>query len=251
MPDIIGGYESFIGIFNAHEPFHSCRMTITEMASIRTKLKDYVRNRHSREIKVWNLIDNITSSISDQDINRIMDVAVTWQYCIADSEATCEQSRNSILNDRARINNAGLDETVELVHLFQTFAIPGSRYSRMPTAEEMYNWGCDFLQTDALDGLSWYTWDASWYPEDLGDRPDLWPTMSRIYNECAVHPEPSPTLPPSQPKCFGSDSIINTDDILAWASNYLTSLLDINNDEKTNASEFAYLLSHWQADCQY
>ncbi len=186
MLDAIGGHPRVIGIVNAHEAFWtSCPMTIEEMASIRTKLKDYVRTRHGREIKVWNYVDDIyANNIPANDIGRIMDVAVIWNYCIANSEATCDESRNLILQDRARINNAGLEGKVELVYLFQTFAIHGTQYSRMPTASEMYNWGCNFIGSGALDGFVWYTWGADWYSEDLDDNPSLWSTMTRVHNEC-------------------------------------------------------------------
>jgi hypothetical protein len=94
-----------------------------------------------------------------------MDVAVTWQHCFGGAEGSCPGAQQKIMNDRAAINSAGLDGTVDLVYLFQTFAM-SSGY-RMPTYQEMYDWSRTFLGTDALDGFMWYTWGACWYSSDL------------------------------------------------------------------------------------
>ncbi len=192
----IGNYSNFIGIVNAHEPFSSCTMSIAEMESIKDQLKDYVRNNTSnhREIKVWNYVDNIDKYMgsyipSNADISRIMDVAVTWQHCFGGAEGTCENALGDIVNDRNRINSAGLNGVVELVFLPQSFAIAGTDY-RMPTASEMLDWGCRFLDSNALDGFIWYTWGAKWYTEDLDDRSDLWPTMNQVHDSCVISSGP-------------------------------------------------------------
>ena len=185
MLDVIGNHPRLVGIVNAHEAFWtSCPMTIEEMASIRSQIKDYVRQKHGRDIDVWNYVDNIYDRLPAADIGRIMDVAYTWQHCVADAEGTCENAYSQMLRDRARINEAGLDGVVDLVFAFQTFSYVDP-YVRMPTAEEMYYWGGRFLQSDALDGFYWYSWGADWYDADLDDRPDLWDTVSRVYTDFA------------------------------------------------------------------
>jgi len=185
MLDVIGDHPRFVGIVNAHEAlWESCPMTIEEMASIRSQIKDYVQQKFGRDIDVWNYIDNIYDRIPAADIGRIMDVAYTWQHCIAGAEGSCENAYNQMLHDRARIHDAGLDGVVDLVFGFQSFAYVDP-YVRMPTADEMYTWGGRFLQSDALDGFFWYSWGADWYDADLDDRPDLWDTVSRVYTDFA------------------------------------------------------------------
>jgi hypothetical protein len=193
MLDAIGNHPRFVGIVNAHEAFWtSCPMTIEEMATIRSKIKDYVQQKHGRDIDVWNYVDNIYDRVPAADVGRIMDVAYTWQHCIANAEGSCENAYNQMLRDRARIHDAGLDGVVDLVFGFQSFAYVDP-YTRMPTAQEMYSWGERFLQSDALDGFFWYTWGADWYDSDLDDRPDLWDTVSQVYTDFAVPPS-SPTF---------------------------------------------------------
>jgi hypothetical protein len=208
--DAIGGNPSVIGIVNAHEPFWSCLMTIQEMADIRTQLKNYVKNKFGRDIQVWNYVDNIAENhISGPDIARIMDVAVIWQHCFGGAEGTCDQAEKKIMDDRNAIKNAGLNGKVELVYLFQTFAMSGGY--RMPTATEMYDWGCRFLKTGVLDGFMYYSWGACWYSRDLWcpapthPARELWPIMNRVYDECAGG---APNTPPSPPVGLRINDII-------------------------------------------
>lgn len=188
MLDSISGYSNFIGIVNAHEPFWSCISSIQEMETIKNQLKSYIRGVSGREVKIWNYVDNVDKYMgsdipTNADIPRIMDVAVTWQHCFGGAEGTCENTLRDITRDRDRIEAAG--GTVELVFLPQTFAISGTSY-RMPTAEEMLNWGCQWLNTNDLDGFIWYTWGAKWYSQDLDDRSDLWPVMNQVFDTCVV-----------------------------------------------------------------
>ena len=193
--DAIGGNTRFIGIVNAHEPMWSCITTVKDMETIKNQLKDYIATKFGRsDFKVWNYIDNVTDMryLSDytgpSDIGKVMDVAVTWQHCFGGAEGTCPQAQQKIINDRAAINNAGLDGKVDLLYLFQTFAM-SSGY-RMPTETEMHDWSCNFLNTGALDGFLYYTWGACWYSSDLycpaSTHPyqNLWPIMNNVYNEC-------------------------------------------------------------------
>ena len=244
MLDEIGGHQRLVGFVIAHEPFWtSCPMTIEEMTSIRSQIKDYVWAKHRRDLKIWSYVDNIYGKVSGSDINRIMDVAITWQYCIADSEGSCSDAKTKILRDREEINNAGLDGKVELVFLFQTFAVHGTKYGRMPNADEMYNWSCNFLATNALDGYFWYTWGAHQYSEDLDDNPHLWPVMNNIYNDCINIQGPSPTSIHKQGDADGDDDVDITDYSI-WISKYDGSQPepiydpDFNNDGKVDGEDY-------------
>lgn len=229
-----GGNIKVIGIVSAHEPEWSCLMTIKEMADIRTQLKSYVQTKYGRDIQVWNYIDNVTDvgasgKVPDYtglgDLAKIMDVAVTWQHCFGGAEGTCSYAKQKIINDRNALNAAGLDGKVDLVYLFQTFA-QGSSYV-MPTATEMNDWGCSFLNTGALDGFMWYSWGACWYSSDLycplSTHPNqgLWPVMNNVYNSCVTkdtQSTPNPTPIPAPKGDANGDGKVDESDYLIWSS---------------------------------
>jgi hypothetical protein len=197
--DVASQYTNFIGIINAHESFWTCSMSFDEMAGLKDQLKAYALSK-GRGIKVFNYIDNLydTSMLPDNQISRIMDVAVTWQHCAGNAESTCDSPSDSnsalanILNDRKRINDAGLNGIVDLVYIVQTFTMSG--YSTKFTLSELQNYSCEFLNTGGLDGFGFYTWDAGWWP-DLHSWPDLQPAVPNIYQNC-LGGSLSPTITP-------------------------------------------------------
>ena len=190
--DTASQYSNFIGIVNAHESFWTCDMSFDEMAGLKDKLKAYALSK-GRAIKVWNYIDNLydKSMLPDNQIERIMDVAVTWQHCAGNVEGTCNTSSkssalNMILSDRKRIDASKAQ--VELVFLMQTFTTRG--YSTKFTLDELQKYSCQFLDTSALDGFAFYTWDAGWWP-DLHSWKELQPAIPYIYNNCVNSPSAS------------------------------------------------------------
>jgi hypothetical protein len=187
--DIASQYSNFIGIVNAHESFWTCDISFDEMAGLKDKLKAYALSK-GRSIKVWNYIDNLydKSMLPDNQIERIMDVAVTWQHCAGNVEGTCNTASptsalNMILNDRNRISSSGAK--VELVFLMQTFTTNG--YSKKFTLNQLQDYSCQFLDTSALDGFGFYTWHAGWW-SDLHSWPELQPAIPYIYNSCTNVP---------------------------------------------------------------
>ncbi len=187
--DVASEYPNFIGIVNAHESFWTCDMSFDEMAGLKTQLKAYALSK-GRAIKVWNYIDNLydKSMLPDDQIERIMDVAMTWQHCAGNVEGTCTTSSstsalNMILNDRKRIADSGAQ--VELVFIMQTFTTGG--YSTKFTLNQLQDYSCQFLNTSALDGFGFYTWHAGWWP-DLHSWTDLQPAIPYIYNNCTNNP---------------------------------------------------------------
>ena len=183
--DVASQYPNFIGIVNAHESFWTCDTSFDEMAGLKDKLKAYALSK-GRSIKVWNYIDNLydKSMLPDNQIERIMDVAVTWQHCAGNVEGTCNTSSpssalNMILNDRKRITDSGAQ--VELVFLMQTFTTGG--YTTKFTLNQLQDYSCQFLNTSALDGFAFYTWHAGWW-SDLHSWPDLQPAVAYIYTNC-------------------------------------------------------------------
>jgi hypothetical protein len=185
--DVASQYPNFIGIVNAHESFWTCDMSFDEMAGLKEKLKAYALSK-GRAIKVWNYIDNLynRSMLPDNQIERILDVAVTWQHCAGNVEGTCNtESPNSALNmirnDRKRIADSGAK--VELVFIMQTFTTGG--YSTKFTLSQLQDYSCEFLNTSALDGFGFYTWHAGWW-SDLHSWTELQPAVPYVYNHCTA-----------------------------------------------------------------
>jgi hypothetical protein len=258
MLDSFSTDSHFIGMISAHEPMwntSSCKTSINDMASIKTQLKSYMQTKGRSDFKVWNYIDNISdlkdmSGYTSADIERVMDVAVTWQHCFGGAEGTCPGAKTKIINDRALINNAGLDGKVELVYLFQTFAM-GSGYT-MPTLIDMQTWDCQFIGTNALDGFMYYTWGA-WYDTDLANHSELWPEMNRVYDSCIkVAPATStPTATPQvKPGDANGDNKVDEADYTVWLSHFGTASLgisngDFNNDGIIDGIDYAIWLTNY------
>ena len=217
--DVASEYPNFIGIVNAHESFWTCtNMTFDEMAGLKTQLKAYALSK-GRSIKVWNYIDNLydKSMLPDNQIERIMDVAVTWQHCAGNVEGTCNTtSSTSALNmmqsDRNRIANSGAQ--VELVFLMQTFSTGG--YTAKFTLQQLQDYSCQFLNTSALDGFGFYTWDAGWW-SDLHNWTELLPAVQYIKS------------------CTNSGSTIPTSTVLPPTSTPTSTALPSTNTETSTA----------------
>jgi len=191
--DVASQYPNFIGIINGHESFWTCtNMTFDEMAGLKTQLKAYALSK-GRDIKVWNYINGLyyESMFPASQIARIMDVAVIWKHCAGNAEGSCDIGSNSALaqinSNRARLVNAGLDGKVDLVYIIQTFTTSGL-YSAKFTLPELKNYSCEFLNTAALDGFGYYTWDAGWWP-DLHSWIDLQPAIPYVHDFC-LHSAP-------------------------------------------------------------
>ena len=58
--------------------------------------------------------------------------------------------------------------------------------------------------------------------------------------------------PPPLPQCFGSNSTIDSDDVIAWLTGYLwgNNVPDTNSDGQINSFEFGYLLKYWEDGCE-
>jgi hypothetical protein len=190
--DVASTFPNFIGVVNGHESFWTCtNMTFDEMAGLKTQLKAYALSK-GRDIKVWNYINSLYSttgspSLPDNQISRIMDVAVTWLHCAGNAEGPCDTGKNSALaqinSDRARITKAGLTNQVDLVYIMQTFTDTSgsytSDYSKKFTLSQLETYSCEFVKTQALDGFGYYTWDAGWWP-DLRQWTDLQPAIPYV-----------------------------------------------------------------------
>ena len=194
MLDSFSSDPHFVGLVSSHEPMwnvSTCKTSIPDLVAIKSQLKSYMTSKGRADFRVWAYIDNITdlanmSGYVPQDIQDVMDVAVTWQHCFGGAEGSCAAAKNKIIADRALINKAGLDGKVDLVYLFQTFGMSSGSGYTMPTLSDMQTWDCQFISTNALDGFMYYTWGA-WYATDLLHHPELWPEMNRVYDSCTVH----------------------------------------------------------------
>jgi 3',5'-cyclic AMP phosphodiesterase CpdA len=190
--DVATTYSNFIGIVNAHEAlWTNCPMTFDEMAGLKTQLKAYLASKGRSDVKVWNYIDNLytESKLPDAQIDRIMDVAVTWQHCAGGAEGSCASALTATKNDITRA--AGHD--IELVWLIQTFTT-SSPYTAKFTLQQLEDTSCQFIQT-GIGGFGYYTWDANWWP-DLKEWADLQPAVPWVAQNCAggvIPPTPVPT----------------------------------------------------------
>lgn len=146
------------------------------------------------------------------------------------------------------INNAGLENKVDLIYLFQTFATGGG-YS-MPTLADIQNWPYQFLNTNALDGFLYYMW-GSWYNSDLQDYPNYWPEMININNFIfGTGVSPSPTTSPTKPGDANSDGKVDGIDYVIWLNHYLQSVTgvingDFNNDNKVDGIDYIIWLNNY------
>ncbi len=186
--DVATQYANFIGIINAHESFWTCtNMTFNEMAGLKTQLKAYASSK-GRDIKVWNYINGLynESMLPTSQISRIMDVAIIWKHCAGNVEGYCDYGNDSalaqIISDRARLTSAGLDGKVDLVYIIQTFTT-GSGYTTKFYLPQLTYYSCEFLNTSALDGFGYYTWDAGWWA-DLHSWTDLQPAIPYVHDNC-------------------------------------------------------------------
>jgi hypothetical protein len=192
--DFWAGNPHVLGIVIAHESEWNqgtCHTLIADMAAVKTQIQDYVYNKFGRsDFQAWNYIDNISDipNITDYsgpaDYAKIMDVAVTWQHCAGNAETACDTGNYSALakiqQDRALLDAAG--NNIELVFIQQTFT-SSSPYTTKFTLSQLENYSCEFLNTFALDGFGYYTWNAGWWP-DLKSWPDLQPAIPYVYQTC-------------------------------------------------------------------
>jgi hypothetical protein len=162
------------------------------MAGLKTQLKAYALSK-GRTIKVWNYINGLyyESMLPTSQISRIMDVAIIWKHCAGNAEGYCDFGSDSaltqIISDRARLTSAGLDGKVDLVYIIQTFTTSGGYTTKFYLPQLTY-YSCEFLNTSALDGFGYYTWDAGWW-SDLHSWTDLQPAIPYVHSNC-IHSSP-------------------------------------------------------------
>jgi hypothetical protein len=177
--DVASQYPNFIGVVNAHESFWTCSMSFDEMAGLKSKLKAYALSK-GRDIQVWNYINSLydESRLPQAQIDRIMDVAVTWKHCAGNAEGSCDSALAMINSDQTRT----VGHSVELVYIIQTFTST-SPYTTRFTLNELEIYACEFLNTGGLSGFGFYTWEAGWWA-DLHEWPDLQPAVEYIHGNC-------------------------------------------------------------------
>ena len=235
--------DKAIGIVIAHEPmWHNCNDKWKDMTAVHQQIDAYTGG----SLKIWNYIDNLSDipQISDyngQPYTDIMDVAATWQHCAGNAESTCDSSTdsysalNKIKKDRSLINNAGLNGKVELVFLQDTFTAGGS-YSVKFTLDQLQNYSCEFLNTSALDGFMYYTWDEGWYTGNLKKWTDLQPGVKMIHDSCVNSgggtPAPTPTATPQvKPGDANGDNKVDEADYAVWFAHFGSASSGVSNGD--------------------
>lgn len=286
--DHLGNNPNVIGIVTAHEPVwvastdqDRCSENIADMTTIRTLIHDYIDNTVHRNagyapFKVWNYIDNIynmsnlggySSTNKKAQIQGIMDVAVIWQHCAgyptnAGDGSACEGSGQytalgGINYDRNTMIKANsLEGIVEEVFIIQTFnqGTTGD-YGGIFSTADLQKYSCLFLNTGALDGFGYYTWDEGWYTGNLKKYYTQNPAgydsvLTNINNSCinkgtAVTPTPAPKIGDGN-----GDGAVNGQDYVVWLSHYGQSLSgsangDYNGDGAVNGLDYVVWLSNY------
>jgi hypothetical protein len=194
------------GVVIAHEPQRqeACPDSISDMAAITAQI-----HAEYPGLEVWNYSDNIVEIrnipgyTSTADFDRIADVHVTWQHCAGGSESPCTGAGSTlekIKKDRTALDAAG--SRAKLVFLQQTFTTNYGGYGTKFTLSQLQDYSRQFIQTGALDGFIYYTWDA-WWP-DLHQWTELHPAIPFIYdnyiagNATPVSPTVTSTLTPAR-----------------------------------------------------
>lgn len=252
-----------IGIVTFHEPMWStsagCKDQVSDLSAIYSQIHAYTNNPNFKIYGYINTLDTSTirngdggnTGVTDYsgpaDLDRIMDVAVIWQHCAGGAEGPCEGSYSALsrINDsRAILNNA--NSHVELLFLMQTFTASG--YSTKFTLSQLQQYSCDFLNTSALDGFAYYTWDAGWWA-DLHSWTDLQPGVTYINNNCVNKSgvSPVPTSTPgngAKPGDANGDGRVDDLDYVVWARYYgatnATGVAqgDFNADKRTDDLDY-------------
>lgn len=173
-------FDNVIGIVTSHEAEWNCKMSTSEMVGLREKITAYTGGK----IKVWSYqgsIQNRTLFPTDK-LSQMMDVLVGWRHCAGDAESPCDALPARVLADRQRLDAAG--GNIQYVYLMQSYAIKNSStYGGRLSLDEYYKLGCGLLQTNALDGIGYHVWRASWYTGGaLNVWPDIQPIVPGLYN---------------------------------------------------------------------
>lgn len=265
--DHLGNNPHVIGIVTAHESVwiqnstteQSCNENIAGMTIIKSQIHDYINNTVHRNssyppFKVWNYIDNIynISNLSDYSslnikaqIQGIMDVAVIWQHCAGyptnkgDGSACVGTSQYTALGginaDRKLIRDQGLEGIVEEVFLPQTFNQGTSGdYGGIFGPSLLQSYSCTWLDTNALDGYIYYTWDEGWYTGNLkkysaADPTGYNTTFANIYSTCVTNSPPPPPTP--MPNDYNGDDKVDFLDLVQLLSIWTTgkTIFDFNH----------------------
>jgi hypothetical protein len=201
-----------LGIVTFHEPMWStsagCKDSVADLSAIYDQIHAYTQNPEFKIFGYINTLDTSTIKNGDgggtgvggytgpADLAKIQDVAILWLHCAGNVEGPCEGGSGSALSriTSGRSTLSSVNSPVQLVFIIQTFTM-GSSYGTKFTLSQLETYSADFINTNALDGFGYYTWDEGWYSGNLKKWTDLQPAVPYIYN--LISGIPSPTSSPT------------------------------------------------------
>lgn len=237
------------GIVTFHEPMWSsssgCKDNISDLSAIYSQIHAYTNNP---AFEIYGYINTLNTStikngdgsgtgISDYtgpvDLARIMDVATIWQHCAGRAEGPCEGPNSALFRiNEARTILTSVQSPVKSLFLQQTFTMSGG-YTTKFTPDELYQYSCDFLNTGALDGFAYYTWDEGWYSSNLkswtSQDSSYVTQLQNIYRDCVNKSSPLSPTPTSTAKLgdYDHDGDVDFIDLKLFLIQF-TTIFDFN-----------------------
>ncbi len=168
---VTSGGESLLAVLMSHEPFWNDGnpFTTSQMKQLYSKLKSVAP--HVKLYVAFGCLSCFDVNPDTRIENGIADVAGIWLHCFGGMEGSIEDALNRIDRDYELIQEKNLD--MDLFFAIQTFGIEGTRY-RMPSANEMLEFGSRVFEKNKLDGIFWYPWGnpagyTEWLEKDRYD----------------------------------------------------------------------------------
>lgn len=198
MLDFLVTHPAVVGVVTFHEAQYAtnCPFATGEIVGIKNKIDAYTTEK-GRRIPIWGYVGNLFGDPSywtPEVIAGSMDIAVQWRACAGRAEGTCSSIPGRIINDRQTLVDAGLEDKIKTVFLVQSYRIEGSTtYGARLSLDEYKILFSAIDQTNAADGVGFYTWSADWWP-DISEWPEMWSIVSWARNNAVNMPGQVPTV---------------------------------------------------------
>lgn len=168
---VASGGQALLAVLMSHEPFWNDGnpFTTEQMKSLYNDLKKVAP--HVNLFVAFGCLSCFDDNPNTRIENGIADIAGIWLHCFGGAEGSREDALKRIDNDYTLIREKGLD--MKLFFAIQSFGIEGTNY-RMPSANEMLEFGKEVFEKNKLDGIFWYPWGnpadyTEWLSKDRYD----------------------------------------------------------------------------------
>lgn len=183
---VLSGGEGLLAVLMSHEPFWNDGnpFTTEQMKMLYSKLKQVAP--HVNLFVAFGCLSCFESNPNTRIENGIADIAGIWLHCFGGAEGSKKDALNRIDDDYHLIQKKKLD--MKLFFAIQSFGMEGTDY-RMPSANEMLDFGKEVFNKNKLDGIFWYSWDnpagyTEWLSKDRYDEEgnDRWESVRELAN---------------------------------------------------------------------